>query len=428
MSDRCTDIRADLLAHAAGELSGLPVERVELHLRHCAACRRVAADFEHALTDARSLGPEPLSDADVGTLARHLHAAAPSRRRPMLLVAGGGLAFATAAALVVLMMRSSGEMSPATLAERSSADGVERLAVDAASPMVDRASPFVNVRIISGEGFNAAFEKNGTDLNVEQKSGFAVFAFRGDGTSKLQVRTPSANVRVVGTIFYVDVVAGSTHVGVGRGKVIVSTAAGEHEVSTGQRVAFDADGRAAPLITSAGASFLDDEELVSFHDSESASASKPAYPGEVSQPKDTDGERRGGDRPKQDIGDVVFEAERLTRADRARDARKVLSSALADPAHVSSKDLLRFEIARLDGLSLGAAEKARPALERLAKHGGAGMRIQATLLLCEIELASDRCGARACLERVRAQGGSVAEEATRLSQRWAVRELQCKAP
>lgn len=415
MSERCADIRTELVAHFRGELGPLPALRVDAHLRHCTLCRAVSQDLTGGLDAIRNEAPGAGTSIDV--LAVRVAARHPSRSA---LTAPGwaaaSLGFVSLLAIAVLGVRGAEQVgersaiadgaSPARMAPADERDAPHEPAATTSMStrgpsVITRDAPAPEVRMLSGATFAGVIDRGSERIVVEQRAGFAVFAFHAlepaaQGSvdvsdtlrpaRSLEVRANGVTIHVVGTLFFVDVSDGITRIGVERGAVVVTAEGERRTVSAGERIAFDAHGP-VPVVAGEAERFLVDPELVAFHDGTAS------------------------------VADRIVEAEQLASGGRPSDARAHLVAGVRDPAFARSHDLLRYEIARLDGLVLGDRVRARAALRELAVDARPSLRVQAALTTCELELAVDRCAARACLSALRAGGGPVGEEAARLAQR-----------
>lgn len=481
----CFDVRGSLVSFAHGELSGLAAERIAAHLKNCAACRAVRDDVVTGIEAARAVAP--VTAAELAGLQRRVAAVAAARgadapdadahepatlglglgaglgvgvglgvglglgRRLGRLGVGVGVAGVAAAIVMALVVRppEAPDVGAGNTPENGAARGKTRLA------------PTPEVRIVHAGSFAGDVRREGDLVIVEQRAGAAAYAFKRSAANKLEVRTPAGTIEVVGTQFAVDVKAdGRVVVAVRAGVVRVNGKDGaNHAVSAGDRLALAADGRTLEDTDDTDDTdereldeldaLLADEELSAFHASiepvepvapvESVERVEPE-PVELVEPVEliqdaievaSSEERSARDRAPRDRGerpnvaDVITEADQVARAGQATQARAKLAAALRDPAYARAADVLMYEIARLDGLTLDAPEKARTALQGLVKRGRPSLRVQAALTICEIDLDRDRCAARACLERARAERGLLGEEAARLEQRWSLRDVKC---
>ena len=91
------------------------------------------------------------------------------------------------------------------------------------------------------------------------------------------------------------------------------------------------------------------------------------------------------------------------------------------------RDMSRYEMARLWGFGLGEIQRARSILRSLAAHGGGEVSRQASLALCELDLAARPCQAAACLRELTEHGTDfqLAQEAKGLLSHWDLEDADC---
>lgn len=262
----CADFRAQMIAHVRGEL--LPLERahIESHIARCRGCASLEKKCARGLeaVDGWKANGEA---AHLDRLKKRLRPyVADSRPVRASLVRIGGLGFAAAAAVVlaVIFVRSSSPVAPVeapVIAEVQSAAAREEIAAPApssASPAIAEAvvrrAIEEHLHVIAGRGWDGHVSKSApNDLRVEMQKGFAVMAFKGGEGRKLTVVAPNVEIEVIGTKFFVNVLAnGTTAVGVVSGRVRVHHARGSELVDGGTSRAYG-EGSLPPMPAPASA-------------------------------------------------------------------------------------------------------------------------------------------------------------------------------
>ncbi|MDP2340925.1 MAG: hypothetical protein Q8O67_08210 [Deltaproteobacteria bacterium] len=410
MSDLCASVRGQLFAFARADLPLLEAARVEAHIRRCATCAAVVNNLASVLPHAqRDLQPSP---AKLDELSRAiLVTRPPSNSRPFLLAGMAAVAVGVAVVVVVVVVAVARPVPapvPVPIATRVEPLPVER-PIEVPLEM-KRTTHSKNVEMLTSPGFVADVVIADARIGVTQSAGFAVFAFRG-GEERLEIVTPAATVRAVGTLFYVDVSAAATLVGVGEGRVSVASRDGtDRMVAKGELLRIESSGRKMSSSSSSSPAepWLQDPGLRAFHDR----VSPPAVP-------------RIEPSSARELAQRLAEAARLSGAGKARAAQAFLTSTSKDPHFASHADILGYEIARLDAFALDDQPAARAALTKLSSSPVESVRVQAVLTTCELDLSQHPCAARACLQSAEARGGSLAAEATRLTKRWRLQHLAC---
>ncbi|MDF1564478.1 MAG: AgmX/PglI C-terminal domain-containing protein [Deltaproteobacteria bacterium] len=229
MNDRshCLEVRELLIAYRAGEVTPLQRQRVEVHLAGCASCKAELA-FESELERTARAGPEPLTDTRKRQILGQIHERleheqqrAPFWRRPVVWAPATGFAAAAAALLLVLSLP---EPLPVQEGWLETQRGIEAFATEAAQVRFEESD-------------------EGPVIHLGAQAVLARYQRR-PGQRPLRVRTPHGDAIIRGTIFFVDVQADRTEVGVQKGTVeVVDRAghsilvgAGEQARSTAERV------------------------------------------------------------------------------------------------------------------------------------------------------------------------------------------------
>jgi hypothetical protein len=254
--------------------------------------------------------------------------------------------------------------------------------------------------------------------------GFAVFAFEGGNGRRLRISAPDALVEVVGTRFFVESDGTTTRVGVAEGKVRVLSLLGSRLLTAGESMEIGGPGDGSPAHAQP---YLDDPFLLrELADADAAGPTsaqrrrrrvvKPA----VAAPS------AGADTAALFAG--LERAEDLARLGAFREAIEVYTGIANDerPSHQAYADLARYEIARLWGFRLGEIRRARSILRPLSRRGTGEVARQATLALCELDLAARPCQAAVCLRELE-QGGDfqLSSEVKLLLEHWGLSDLTC---
>lgn len=461
----CADFRGQMFAYVRGELLALERAHVESHIERCRSCASLEKKCARSLEALDAYAPR--SEVEhVERLKKRLvpYVAAGKPSRPSYVPIASALAAAAAITAVLIFMPRDevAEESVPELAAETARDldppalpVLPAMAIEAA--VRHELSP--NLHVIAAREWDGRVVSNRPeDLRVEMKTGFAVMAFKGGAGRKLTVVAPNVEVEVVGTKFFVHVLAnGHTAVGVVSGSVRVRSAQGNELVEAGGSRAFGAVGPSIPAEAAATPAidledpFIEDHghdpepvvpvtELVESTAVPKTSVARPkliekAEPAEKpieetkveEAPKEPEEEKEPEDTqpdlPAVTAAGLLAEAERLVSAGRVDEALHLYDWALAseDEAIRSKRSLYRYEMARLLGFEKNERAKARDIFERLALTASGEVRTQAAFAVCELELAESACNAATCLRAIAADRSiapEVAQEAKGLVSRW----------
>ncbi len=418
--ERCAEHRALLVAYVRHELPPLDERHVAAHLVNCAACAGVEARLAGGLQAAASWEPE-LPPERLAELTARLTPFMPApRERSWWPAALGALGMAAAAAALLVLLRPQAHVPVAV-------DAPPQLVLAPATPIVQRTVPVPHMHVVSGGGWDGAVRVDGAHLHVRASRGFAVFQFEGGEGRRLRIEAPGAVVEVVGTRFFVEVAQERTLVGVASGKVRVLAGGASYLLTAGESGSFGAGGRRV-AVSAAAASWLDDPFLLD--------AEAQASPRRVMK-KSRATLRRELDElfapsEKEISAGMVLEqlqrAEDLERRGELKAAEAMLRAIANDPrpGFDPFRDLARYEIARLEGFGYGYVESARASMRRLSERAGGEVQRQATLALCELDLANDPCRSRACLmQLIEGSDFELGQEAEQLLDHWRLRAAAC---
>lgn len=229
----CADFRSQMIAYVRGEL--LPLERAHLesHVARCRSCAVLEKKCSRAF-EAVELAPPRIEAAHLDRLKKRLRPYIADARpvRPSY-VPIGGLAFAcalAAVAIVVLLL----PREETVIVEQAAPLAVVEQAV-AAPVSIEHRAIGEHLHVLSAQNWDGHVVNDApSDLQLEMKKGFAVMAFKGGEGRKLTVFAPNVEVEVIGTKFFVNVLAnGATAVGVVSGRVRVHHPGGSELVEAG---------------------------------------------------------------------------------------------------------------------------------------------------------------------------------------------------
>jgi hypothetical protein len=466
-----------MFAYVRGELLALERAHIESHVARCRSCAGLEKKCARSLEAAGAYAPK--SEAEhVDRLKKRLRpyvaAGKPSRPSYVPVASLAAAAFAAVTALVLMPARDELPVEQPVIA---AAEGPSQVATEvpviplSIEPAV-RHELGTNLHVIAAREWDGRVVSNRpADMRVEMKTGFAVMAFKGGAGRKLTVIAPNVEVEVVGTKFFVHVLAsGQTAVGVVSGSVRVYYANGNELVEAGGSRAFGAGGASVAAESSATPAIDLEDPFIEDHGHEEtaelertvverlvverpvverpvvartvpegiavpkARMTQPAKV-EPTQPEsqpvaeekepeaEPEAEKEQPELPAVTAGGLLSEAERLVSAGRIDEALHLYEWALAseEQAIREKRSLYRYELARLLGFEKNERAKARDIFEHLSITAEGEVRTQSAFALCELELSESACNAATCLRSMandRASPKSVAEEANRLLARW----------
>ncbi|MBI5508177.1 MAG: FecR domain-containing protein [Deltaproteobacteria bacterium] len=432
MTELCIELRAAMFSYLQGSLVGLEKARLEGHLSGCERCRMLRDTLGRGLRAAQEhqgeLEPEHLKRL-LARLSPYVEAQTVRERRHDLAWSGVGVAVTALAVLAIVWGIRRFEaadavattpapspavaVAPPTLLEPSGAVGVVEL----------NPTPFV--RLIAASGWDGQVQVAGRRVVVAMSKGFVAASFVGGHGRTLRVATPNAAVDVVGTRFLVAAgPQGATTIAVAEGRLRVRVGVRVWQVGDGEQHAYGADGEELALVAAPGLGHLDAAALLAHH----APAKRPERPGPPPR-SDQGSEAEAGVFP--DVLEQLEHAERLADRGQPDAAFTIYDSCVSDAAEAYApyRQLCRLEMARLLGFRLGKIERARDSFRRLAGDTTTEVGRQATLALCELDLATNPCRAVACLERIDADlthPPELRREAVRLSGQWRVGAGGCE--
>ncbi len=435
MSLSCEHHAEDLVPYIRGDAAALVKTRLESHLQHCAACRRLHREMAMALAGAANLKPELKAtelDRKVLRLSPYIEASRArqsQRHRPLAWLAVGTTTVAVLLAIALIAVYTPSReavvapMPVAALAEMGVDDDPFELDV---APVHHQPTP--HIRILAATLWDGQIETHGRRTMVRMTRGFAAISFVGGQRRRLIVQTPAASLEVVGTRFLVDVNDdGNVTVAVADGRVRVRNPQTPDKpvmLRAGTTLVATREGtwtKAQELPMSAA--HLDDPYLTELHNASSSGE-------RVRTPKNPTLQSDPVMGPQvSDVLEQLERAEQLATRDQPAAAVTIYESCAddEDPTYNPYRDLCRLQLARLLAFELGNQQRAR-ALFELLVGAPSDVGSEASLALCELDLESDPCQARACLTKLAdlSSEPQLAREAKSLLGRWRLDSEVCK--